>query len=667
MCGIAGVVTTEREPSVVVARLNRMVSAQVHRGPDDQGVCVSQVGDIQIGLGNTRLAILDLTADGHQPFASPCGRHVLVYNGEIYNYVELRAELASLGYRFRSRCDTEVLLYVLMHWGPDGLHRLNGMWALAWLDRVTGELVLARDRLGVKPLYYYRADHTILFASEIKAILTGSQRRFPVNTTAVLRFLEQSVRDAQPETFFGGINALPAGHIARIDLRARGPLRLDVRRYWDVAREPSVVLGEQEIIQTLRELFLDAVRLRLRSDVPVGVLLSGGLDSSSIAAAVRHVRGPGEVLHLFSAVSGDPRLDEQPFIDCMAAHLGQQAHEVLIRPSPRELLRLLHTTTYFNDEPLGGFSYVVHYLLMCRAKELNVTVLLNGQGGDELLCGYLKYLGFYLQHLVRTGRAPGAARVLAEFAWQRTVLPQVRLAHAKRYLPRALRGLRLEIGGPRLRGHAGLVDLGLGSGGVLGRQVEDLYRFSVPSLLHTEDRMSMAASREMRVPFLDYRLVSLLLPLAPELKLRGGWTKWALRKAMQPFLPPEITWRRDKRHFAVPEDLWLKNDLRPQVEEFMADDLLSVQFGLVDGQRLRAAYARYCREPVGGGWIAFEDVFNPLALEVWLREFQSFLAEPTEPSTLAEPTVVATRTEHLRISGATSTPSQAWMGHDASA
>jgi asparagine synthase (glutamine-hydrolysing) len=646
MCGIAGLLTTVLDPSIG-DRLNRMVCVQVHRGPDDQGVWFEQIGGIQVGLGNTRLAILDLTADGHQPFVSPCGRYVLVYNGEIYNYLELRAELASLGYRFRSRCDTEVLLYVLMRWGTDGLHRLNGMWGLAWLDRLLGEVVLARDRLGVKPLYYHSGRDTILFASEIKAILTGSQHRFPVNTTAVLRFLEQSLRDAQPETFFGGIDALPAGHFARINLRTAGPLQIEVQRYWDVPRELPVVLGERETIQAVRELFLDAVRLRLRSDVPVGVLLSGGLDSSSIAAAVHHFRGSGADLHLFSAVSGDPRTDELPFIDRMAAHLGQQAHKVLIRPNPRELLRLLHVTTYFNDEPLGGFGYVAHYLLMCRAKELGVTVLLNGQGGDELLCGYLKYVGFYIQHLVMTGRAPAAARVLAEFAWRRTVLPQVRLSDAKRYLPPALRGFTLDIRGPRLAHHAGLADIGLGSGGVLGRQVEDLYRFSVPPLLHTEDRMSMAASREMRVPFLDYRLVSLLLPLAPELKLRDGWTKWVMRKAMEPYLPPEISWRRDKRHFAVPEDAWLKNDLRLDVEEFLADDLLSVQFGLVDGQRLRAAYTRYCREPVVGGRIAFADVFNPLALEVWLREFRSFLGGPTEPSPPAEPTTLATRTEPL--------------------
>ena len=264
----------------------------------------------------------------------------------------------------------------------------------------------------------------------------------------------------------------------------------------------------------MRETFIDSVKLRLRSDVPVGVLLSGGIDSSSIAAAVHYLEPRRDDIKLISAVGGIGEQDEQPFIDVMANHLNWPAEKVALDYSPSGALRLISDVSWFNDEPIGGLSTVAHYLLMKRAKDLGITVLLSGQGADENLCGYKKYLGFYLQELIASGRWIAAGQVLQQFFRRGTVLSQFNYHEAKRYFPRAFRLPEIEIRGPRLLGDTQWVHTGLNGGGVVERQAIDFEKLSVPALVHYEDRMSMAVGREIRLPFLDYRLVSLLVPLA---------------------------------------------------------------------------------------------------------------------------------------------------------
>jgi len=622
VCGIAGILSTEPDRSLDVP-LTKMVHVQAHRGPDGHGCWEGRVGSTRLALGSVRLAIQDLSEAGQQPMTSPSGRQVLVYNGEIYNYLELRRELQGRGIEFRSRCDTEVVLYALQVWGEEAFQRFNGMWGLAWLDQDAGQLLLSRDRLGIKPLYWHRMDGRVFFASEIKSILVGSDRRFRVNEVAVARYLLQSQIDAQEQTFFAGIEALPPGTCARFNLRSPAGLTPSVHRYW--SPPPDRLNGTPPCLETVRETFLDSVRLRLRSDVPVGVLLSGGLDSSSIAAATQLATSRSADLHLLSIVSDEPRYSEGPFIDRMAAHLGKAAHTSRVRVTPEETFGLLDRVTWHNDEPLGSLSNVAHYLLMQRAKELGVTVILSGQGADELLCGYLKYWGFYLQSLCRDGQWLTAFRVLGQLGRRGTALPQFRVDDAKRYLPKMLRPSAIDIRGPRLNRVDSLLDIGLGSAGVVERQVADLCRFSVPALLHWEDRMSMALAREIRVPYLDYRLVETLLPLAPEWKLRNGWSKWVFRKAMEPHLPREITWRKDKQGFVTPQGEWLKTALRPPVTALLQGDLLTAACGLVDRTALQRRYAAYCRQPSDQGGISFNDVFNPIALEVWMRRFESHL------------------------------------------
>ena len=624
MCGLAGIVSA-RDAQAVPARLERMIRIQAHRGPDDEGRWAGQVGESHVALGNVRLAIRDLTPAGHQPMLSESGRQVLIYNGELYNCEELRAELEGFGVRFRSRCDTEVVLEAIRHWGPGAFARFNGMWALAWLDQDAGTLLLARDPLGIKPLYWCSVDGSILFASEIKGILAGSERRFPIDPTVVGRYLLQSLLDAQVETFFSGIEAFPPGHYVCFDLTEPRTVLPGPCRYWTVPNRSSLSANGKPSQVHLRETFFDAVRRQLHSDVPVGVLLSGGVDSSSIAAAMKLILGNGADLHLLSMVSEDPRYSETAFIERMAGQLGSPTHIVPLRCDPRDAFQLLDTVIWFNDEPVGSFSNVAQYLLMQEAQALGVTVILSGQGADELLCGYLKYVGFHVQALLREGRVPAALQTLSEFALRGTVLPQVRLHDAKRYLPGMLRPAEIDIRGPRLRENGALLPLSLGRSGVVDRQSADLCRLSLPALLHYEDRMSMASSRETRVPFLDNGMVQGLLALDPQWKLRDGWSKWLFRRAMEPHLPAEIAWRKDKQGFVNPEGEWLKWQLRGCVETMLKGDMLTAAAGLVDQQALQRRYAAYCRQAPDRGMISCRDIFNPIALELWARRFEPYL------------------------------------------
>ena len=624
MCGIAGILSLNPDSAFDVS-LSKMVDTQSHRGPDGQGCWFGRVGRTGVALASVRLAIQDLTVAGHQPMMSPSGRQVLVYNGEVYNYLELRRDLEGLGIEFHSRCDTEVVFQALRAWGQGAFERFNGMWGLAWLDQDAGALLLSRDRLGIKPLYWHRSNGRLLFASEIKGILVGSDHRFTVNRAVVERYLLQSQIDAQAQTFFEGIEALPPASCARLDLRNPGSFTPSLHRYWTPPREPSESNGTGASFEAVRETFLDSVRIRLRSDVPVGVLLSGGLDSSSIAVAAQQAAGRGADLHLLSIVSDEPRYSEDRFIDRMVARLGSAAGTSRVRVTAERAFGLLDHVTWFDDEPVGSLSNVAHYLLMERAKELGVTVILTGQGADELLCGYLKYWGFYLQSLCQRGQGFAALRVLSDLIRQGTAIPQFRISEAKRYLPRMLRPRGVDIRGPRLKEIQSSLDLGLGAGGVVGRQLADLCRFSVPALLHWEDRMSMALAREIRVPYLDYRLVTMLLPLAPEWKLREGWSKWVFRKAMEPYLPKEITWRKDKQGFVIPQGEWLKTVLQPPVTALLNSDLLTSASGLIDQAALQRRYAAYCRQSPDGGPISSSDVFKPIALELWMRRFEGFL------------------------------------------
>jgi asparagine synthase (glutamine-hydrolysing) len=562
------------------------------------------------------------------------GAGSIIYNGEVYNYLELREELVAAGVAFGTRTDTEVLLAGLHHWGPArALGRFNWMGAFAWLDRANARLVLASDAGSEKPLYYTLDGDQLAFASEIKTLLTLAGRRFQLDRDVVGQFVFQGLSDASTRTFFAGIHRIEPGTFAEIDLDARSP-QLRVTPF-----QPPVFAGDPssmplpELIEQVRLTFIDAVRIRLRSDVPVGVLLSGGVDSSAIAAVSQSLVGHDAAPQLLSAVSDDPRFDESPYIAVMERHLKRRAHKIDLRMAPERLVGEISDANWYNDAPVASLSAVAHRKLMDRARELGLTVILSGQGADEILLGYRKFLGFYVQSLLMRGRVLQAAGVLAAFLANRSIVTEFNLGDAKRYLP-LLRWFSREkapgnaagsVEGPWLAGWARR-DLGLGTGSLADRQWLDLRSYSVPALCHYEDRMSMAASREIRLPFLDPRLIDLLMRAPASYKLRNGWTKYALRAAMATFLPPEIRWRKDKKGFSNPEGEWLKRELSAPVKEAFAPDSLMSRAGILQSEALLERYERYRAQPPDSGLIWYREIFAPFSLELWMRRYAAWIA-----------------------------------------
>jgi asparagine synthase (glutamine-hydrolysing) len=364
--------------------------------------------------------------------------------------------------------------------------------------------------------------------------------------------------------------------------------------------------------------------LRLRSDVPVGLLLSGGIDSSAIASSIHRETG-GEGVAMLAAVSSDPRFDESPHVDVIAKHLRRDVYKVNIDLQADEAFDLLERVTWHNDEPVGSFTTVAHYKLMEAAKEHGITVVLSGQGADELLCGYKKYMAFYVQSLVKQGKVFTGAGMVLDSLRHGTVMRQFNMQEARRYLPGALTSRRPSVLGPALR-DLPRVAVGLGKGmTVQERQALDLTSLSVPALTHYEDRMSMAHGREIRLPFLDVRLMDLLLGMPITLKMRSGWTKYLFRKAMEAELPKEITWRKDKQGFSLPQSVWLRGPLKKWILGLFSEDAMVFRHGLLDRGRFLDHYARFSAESEERGTVWYQEIFNAISMEIWLRQFERYV------------------------------------------
>jgi len=617
MCGIAGIIIKDgSDPNPI---MERMLSILHHRGPDDTGIFSERIDGIQsIVLGHNRLSIIDLTSRGHQPMESPDGRYVLIYNGEVYNYLEIAGELGKDPVLDMSSSDSAVVLAALIKWGPSAFKRFNGMWALAFYDRKEATLLLSRDRMGVKPLYYYFDEQQFIFASEIKAILTACGRRLKVNRKVATRYLLQSVLDAQPETFFEGVYQIPSAGFAVI--RLRDPLVQEplFQTFWhhpyeEDAQERWKVPSEEE----LRETFIDAVRLRLRSDVPLGVLLSGGLDSSSILGAV-HKLGMNDNITVLSVVSNDVKVSEEPFIDLMAGYVGCGVMKLNADQEPLDLLDELPEACWYNDEPLGGLASVAHRNLMHLAGDKGITVLITGQGSDEQLGGYNKFFYFYLQDCLRHRHWFEALGMLWGCVREGTILPEFRLREAKRYLPGLVKFSGTQFLGVSLD-DIDMVETGLGRG-YSEREWRDIRFLSIPMLLHYEDRMSMSYSREMRVPFMDYRLVELLAKFPPSFKLKSGWTKAVFRKAMSGMIPQEIQYRKDKKGFNIPLDKWMKGVLYKRFRDMFDNQMLAEECGYIRRSVIQDMYKRFLKNDM---LVNYKDIFNIYCFETWLRCFES--------------------------------------------
>lgn len=561
MCGIAGILVGRSGVPIEEEQLWRMANALRHRGPDAAGVW----RDSELGFAHTRLSIIDLSAAANQPMLDATGRYVLVHNGEIFNHVELRQELKDLGHTFRTHSDTEVILAAYRQWNAACLQRFNGMWAFAIWDTVEEELFAARDRSGKKPFYYaQRSDGSLVFASEVKA-LQSLGLRFGVNPQAAFDFLTQGTYGhLGANTFFLGLRQLPAAHM----LRAKPGGTVQVDRYWDlpaVARRDRIAYT-RDLQRRFRDLFVDAVSLRLRADVPIGATLSGGLDSSAIVGVIDQL-SHGEDLHLFTRQYPGTAHDESQYVDAVVRRLQQPVLHTV--PEAEDALGdQIDTVVDRQEEPFGDTSIVAHYDLMRAARAAGIPVILSGQGGDELLLGYPSMVHAYLGHLVAHGSLAALSEITQWSEGQKQSVGRVLLQVAPHVLPLTIRDdvrtLRVrwlaQRATPNLRRQVGFHrfqrDAWRGS---LDTYVAEVFtRFALPHLTHYDDRNAMTFAVEGRMPFLDYRLVELAFSVDYAALCSRGYSKRLLREGCADLLPDIVRQRRDKIGFFTPLARWLR-------------------------------------------------------------------------------------------------------------
>lgn len=570
MCGIAGLLRADGEP-VPPGYIAAMVDTLRHRGPDGEGTFFAP----GIGLGHTRLAIIDLSAASNQPFVDEAAGLALVYNGEIYNYVELRKELQSLGHTFRSDGDVEVLMRAYEEWGPDCLRRFNGMFAFAIWDNRKRQLLLARDRFGEKPLFIARSPRGIAFASEMKAILAVRPELRRPNFRPIFRYLVRGDLNQDHESFFDGIESLPAAHFMVLDHEGKGR----PERYWCPVAA-AVPASPKVAVEGFRELLFDSVRIRLRSDVPVGSSLSGGLDSSSIVATI-DAQKTSQAVHqrTFSARFHSRAHDEGGFINLVTCQADAEAHQVWVEPD--RFLTEFQRLQWHQEEPIASSSPFAQWLVMELAKQHGTTVLLDGQGADELLAGYDQSHGMFWAHWARRGRFDRLASEVVSFLRRYRTIRKPVLFAAYYSLPETPRDRLAE----RYYRSSNVVSQDLhrefspahasASHPFPDRLRNEMVRWQtatqLPEFLRYADRNSMAFGREVRLPFLDHRLVDYCFGLPPGMLLRNAVTKAVLREAMTGIVPGRVLQRRDKLAYSPPQEAWVQGPLRPWVEGLLAD------------------------------------------------------------------------------------------------
>ncbi|MBN1432334.1 MAG: asparagine synthase (glutamine-hydrolyzing) [Methanomicrobiaceae archaeon] len=599
MCGIAGIYSYKggADPAI----LGRMSDAIAHRGPDGSGIYCSH----NAAVAHRRLSIIDLSDAAAQPMPNEDETLILVFNGEIYNYRELKAELEESGHRFRSAADSEVILHSYEEWGEKCLERFNGMWAFVILDLNRNTFFCARDRFGIKPFYYMETAEGFYFASEIKAFHEAGLCCPAPDKENLLRYLAWGVLDTSEGTMFEGVKQLPpASFMTTGENGCSRPVK-----YWDFSMS-SLPVSPEDLdgdlaAEKLKELLYDSVRLRLRSDVPVGTCLSGGIDSSTIVAIINNLirkEGKGSVgerQNTFSACFSDKRYDESEYMDEVIAVTGVSAHK--ISPSTTDLKNDLERLIYMQDEPFYNISVYAQYRVMQLASH-DVKVVLDGQGADEQLAGYLGYQAAYFRSLKSL-----PVTLLKE------IFASIKIHHgffisapgqllARRKRRSFIRGVI-----PPASRYSGTLD------DVLKNEITNS---NLQALLHYEDRNSMAFSIESRVPFLDYRLVEYIASLPLDQKIRHGITKYILRKAIAGLVPERIRCRMDKMGFVTPEEVWMKDELSDlAVLVFSSESFMKREYW--DGELVKKSYLDF----KSGRGSYSPEFWRILCAELWLRIF----------------------------------------------
>lgn len=637
MCGIAGIFNLDAKP-IKPELLYQMSSTLKHRGPDSQGygffhfpgskfiVTDKEKPELpfpcSLGLGHLRLAILDLSARAAQPMSNEDGSLWLVFNGEIFNYLELRSELKAAGHQFRSQNDAEVILHAYEEWGKHCLNRFNGMWAFALLDRKKSTLLLSRDRFGIKPLYYLHTDNKFIFASEIKAILKISLEERKPNHNCLYHFLTTGLQDDSEQTFFQNIVQLPAASCMEISSQGT-----KLWQFWNIEGGGKGSVKEEHSYEEFLHLLKDSVKLRLRSDVPVGTCLSGGLDSSSIVSLATAIAQ--QPFHTFSAVYKDKAYDESHYMHLMVKHCHTHPH--FISPKAEELFETLPTIIWHQDEPTSAPGIYSQWKVMELARG-KVKVLLDGQGGDELLAGYhsffLPYLADYVRRSINPKNWIDLVGIIGEIRCINTISPQ---SYAKLLLslisPQMVHGVERFI----LKKQAGInpdfnnqffaerYNPAFKSpfrSKLNGWLLRSLTQISLPALLHYEDRNSMAFSIEARTPLLDYRLAEFLFKLPFDYKIRNGTTKYILRKAMEGLIPAEILNRKDKKGFPTPVALWFRGELKEGIRGLLTSSSFRER-GIFDQKKILRLFEKHCQGKGDYSW----NIWRWINLELWFQRF----------------------------------------------
>ena len=646
MCGICGIFNINSQP-INKEHLLKMGKLIHHRGPDDEGYLLVNTDEniikhchaedtiieyktklpyvledfnANLGIGFRRLSIIDLSPAGHQPLTDVKNKCWIAFNGEIYNYIEIKNELINLGYSFSSETDTEVIINAYLEWGNDCVTRFNGMFAITLWDIEKQILFCARDRMGVKPFYYHFDGKQFVWASELKQFVKSGVIEPKVNYANIHNYLMMSRLNVDKNTFFEGIVELAPAHTLVISKKG-----IEIKRYWDIDEtKKQYGLSDADYAKGFEEIFADSVRLRLRSDVPLGIALSGGLDSSSIACiAGRFIQNPIKTFSVY--YEDDKKFDEREYI-----------HEVLKvgnfdpvyftanqNVSFEELTRFF----YYQDEPCMSASPFSAYKNNENIRKAGIIVALNGQGGDELLAGYHTYFKYYYLDLLKNLKLH---KLYTEFNLYQK---EFKMSNADILKLFSKIGLRVflsdkflkqyeykEIANNRfysnqLTTHKQPVELIQKYKEELSNNLyQTLVNTSIPHLLHWEDRNSMAHSIESRVPFLDYRLAEWVFSIPTEQKLKGAETKYVLRNAMKNILPEKVRTRMDKVGFATPTDLWTSKILKNEINEVFSSTQFK-QRGIFNASQIEAAYHK---SPSN---FKPNEIWRILSMEMWFRIF----------------------------------------------
>lgn len=628
MCGIAGMVQAERDGAISSATIHRMCEAIVHRGPDDEGIFVKG----GVGLGMRRLSIIDL-AGGHQPIFNEDKTIWIVYNGEVYNFPELRPELERRGHRFTTHTDTETIVHLYEEYGAECVQKLRGMFAFALYDERAGKLLIARDRLGKKPLHYALHHGTLLFGSEMKSILAVQPELAQVNRQALLEYMYFGyVPD--PATAFTPIQKLPPGHLLEFE---EGQVR--IRQYWDLPQygtnDPA---SEEELLEELEHRLAEAVRIRLIADVPLGAMLSGGVDSSTIVALM--ARATSQPVKTFSIGFRQEDFNEAPYARAVAEKFGTDHHELIVEP---DLVDTVNQLTGHMEEPFGDSSMLPTYFISCLARKY-VKVALSGDGGDEAFAGYDRYR-IHLQERSYENVPGWAKRFYREHVhrWVPYAMPGRNLAYSislpwqERYVEgvsfqsfqREMGILSADFAGPNgapLKAFREYLDKAPARDPLSRVLYLDTKTYLPGDILTKVDRMSMATSLEARVPILDHVFLEWVTALAPRWKMRNGQQKFILRKLAERVGVPSSVLNRPKRGFALPLGYWMRNELKEMVQTILLEPR-TLQRGYFNPAGVRRMLGEHFSERRDHS----ARLWRLLMFELWHRNFLEKVGARSEP------------------------------------